>query len=77
MGRLVVDIGTLVREQASVVSYRIKTKRTVRRGHITNLVNKVTAALPNESVTEDTLSGLLERLLTSNDELKRLNQEME
>ncbi|KAM7297209.1 uncharacterized protein ISCGN_022362 [Ixodes scapularis] len=54
---------------------RLKSKRTVRRSQNTRLINEATAVL--ETADLATLTSLLERLATSNNELRQTNIETE
>ncbi|KAG0414081.1 hypothetical protein HPB47_008765 [Ixodes persulcatus] len=54
---------------------RLNWKRAVRRSQNTRIINEATAIL--ETADSATLTSLLERLTTSNSELRQINSEME
>ncbi|KAG0415103.1 hypothetical protein HPB47_007716 [Ixodes persulcatus] len=56
---------------------RLKKKRAVRRSRNTKLINEIRAALQSDPMDYKRLEMLRDRLLAGNDELRKVNEEIE
>lgn len=56
---------------------KLKFKRTSRRAQNTRIINEASAAMMNDCATVDQLASLYERLKANNDELNKINEELE
>ncbi|XP_064479339.1 uncharacterized protein LOC135392562 [Ornithodoros turicata] len=56
---------------------RLKHKRAARRAQVTKLIHEVTELRSDHTVTKTTLNGLLARLVASDGDLRKANEEIE
>ncbi|XP_037528988.1 uncharacterized protein LOC119406321 [Rhipicephalus sanguineus] len=56
---------------------KLKAKRTSRRSLNSRIINEASALLRNDSATHEQLDSIYERLKTNNDELNKINNELE
>ncbi|XP_029842866.2 uncharacterized protein LOC115326201 [Ixodes scapularis] len=56
---------------------RLKTKRKVRRSQNTKIINEITTMLQSVAVDASSLENLRDGLVTSNEELRKVNEEIE
>ncbi|XP_037529331.1 uncharacterized protein LOC119406672 [Rhipicephalus sanguineus] len=56
---------------------KLKAKRTSRRPLNSRIINEASALLRNDSATHEQLDSIYERLKTNNDELNKINNELE